>query len=116
MMKIYRIEHTNLKIGPLCEEGCRIHGKDWFMIAHDHPDFFDYQLENLSENYISTEYYHKFGCTSFAKILFLFKEGMLEMLKQYNFHVYEFEVKDYYEFDGQVMFDSRTALRGKIVI
>lgn len=116
MMKIYRIEHDKHKIGPLCTEGCIIHGNDWFSIANEHPDFYEYQLEKIpEEECIVTQEYHKFGCTSVAEIIFLFKEGVIEMLKEYNFYLYEFEVEDFYEFDGQVMFDSRTATRGEIL-
>lgn len=103
-MKIHRIEHETLGVGPLCYEGCNIHHLDWTQVAiyHASPD-------EMTDTKIKR--HHKFGMRSERLLNMLFK-GSIDRLKEKGFIKVCYEAKDFEQLsDGQVMFDSRTATK-----
>jgi hypothetical protein len=106
MMKIYRVEHVEHKIGPLCVGGSNITNKSWYEVARDHAAIQDINLKFV------VEAYHKFGLTDVSHLFKIFKKSRWEFLLKNNFRLVEYIVKDYVIFDDiQVVYDSRTAER-----
>lgn len=111
-MKIYRFEHKTLGFGPLCHDGCDTHHRTWDAFFRDHlpvntlPEYYEL-LPNGCQSY------HKFGMTTLEGLSDLCFSYTPEDLLEYGFDLYEFEVADDSAvfFDGQVVFDSRTATR-----
>jgi hypothetical protein len=109
--KIYRFEHQTRGFGPMCGDGCEVLRRSWdcFFRYHDPVTSFE-EFETWFPKGIQE--HHKFGMSTLDGLLDLCYSWTPEDLLDCGFDLYEFEVEDYVVFpDGQVVFDSRTAVR-----
>lgn len=116
MLKVYRFEHVEDGVGPLC--GKILHRFEWEQMFYEHmfpcydDDFVDFcggrpGLEDGDRD----EYV--FGWDDLEKVVAFIKPGAEEILESNGFELMEYEVhKDYVIMkDGQVCFNKKIALR-----
>ena len=115
-MRVYRIEHGETGIGPLCARQPN-YSISWFELFHDHnsPDTYAEYLKFANKHkmhYDNDNFQYVFGMECLDRLFGLLKENAFDTLEEYGFVLREFEVKNDYVVlpDGQVVFDRDQAI------
>lgn len=123
MIKIYRFEHKETGLGPLCGE----HSIDWNQVFyhHEYPmhsiefvAFADrFGWDHLGPNRVDGKY--RFGCPSIDAIIDLLRDDGEEILNFCDFQLVEYEIDeedDYCLFySNQVVFDITQARMCRVI-
>lgn len=112
-MLVYRYEHIELGVGPLCGET----DFNWIRWIHDHAspnEDFAYVEFTKALTYPPFEYRHPdyfFAFNSLERMKAILKEGAEEALYKNDFMLYVYDLEEDYVVleDGQVFFNKKKA-------